>query len=123
LIASAPENVSFLGYLGSRDYVKALERASVVVVLTTWLEWAVPRSAYDAVYARRPLVLTSSPVLGQLFPYAVAVANHAESIATGIREAVGRHDELADSADDALELQRSRWVGQLDSLQSLIELS
>jgi glycosyltransferase involved in cell wall biosynthesis len=120
LVASAPDNVVLLGYLGARDYARALQRASIVVVLTRWLEWAVPRSAYDAVYASRPLVLSASPILRELFPYAVHVGNSAESVAAGIREAIARHEELVVAAEDALRLQSSRWDGQLEDLRTSI---
>ena len=120
LVESAPENVTFLGFLDRSEYVAALERASVAVVLTTWLDWAVPRSAYDAVYARRPLVVTASPVLREFFPYAVAVDNDHASITAGIREAVARHAQLADATAAALTLQAGRWRGQLERLRSLL---
>jgi glycosyltransferase involved in cell wall biosynthesis len=120
IVESAPANVRFLGYLDRREYVEALERASVAVVLTTWLDWAVPRSAYDAVYARRPLVVTASPVLADFFPYAVAVDNDQASIATGIRTAVAQHAELVAATSAALTLQTGRWRGQLERLRSLL---
>jgi glycosyltransferase involved in cell wall biosynthesis len=119
VVESAPTNVTFLGFLDRDAYVAALERASVAVVLTSWLDWAVPRSAYDAVYARRPLVLTASPVLNELFPYAIAVDNDHGSIATGIAEAVARHGELVAATSAAFALQSDRWAGQLERLRSL----
>lgn len=120
VVESAPGNVTFLGFLDRGEYVAALERASVAVVLTTWLDWAVPRSAYDAVYARRPLVVTASPVLHDFFPYAVAVDNDHASIAAGIREAVAHHAELVGTTSAALTLQSGRWRGQLERLRSLL---
>ena len=120
VVQSAPENVTFLGYLDRGEYVAALERASVAVVLTTWLDWAVPRSAYDAVYARRPLVVTASPVLREFFPYAVSVDNDEASIAAGIRTAVARHPELVGMTAAALALQAGRWRAQLERLRSLL---
>lgn len=120
LLASAPENVTFLGFLHGRDYVAALERASIAVVLTTWLHWAVPRSAYDAVYARRPLVVSDSAVLRELFPHAIPARNEPDSIAAAVREAVRRHDELAAAAPAALVLQDRRWQEQLDRLRLLV---
>ena len=120
VVESAPGNVTFLGFLDRREYVAALERASVAVVLTTWLDWAVPRSAYDAVYARRPLVVTASPVLRDFFPYAVAVDNDPASITAGIRTAVARHADLVGATSAALTLQTDRWRGQLEQLRSLL---
>lgn len=120
LVARSPDNVTFLGYLDTRAYEHALHRASLAVVLTTWLEWAVPRSAYDAVYARRPLVVTASPQLTDLFPYAVHVDNDVESVTAGVRKALDQHDELVLAADTALRLQSDRWDAQLLSLRTVI---
>lgn len=120
VLDSAPGNVTFLGFLGTREYPAALERASVAVVLTTWLPYAVPRSAHDAVYARRPLVLSDSPVLRELFPFAIKVDNNQESIAGGVREALARLDELEQLADEARELQSRRWAEQLERLREAV---
>ena len=120
LLRSATSNVRFLGFLGPEQYRDALEQASVTVVLTTWLQWAVPRSAYDAVYARRPLVVSDSPTLRELFPEAVKVDNDPASIGAGIRDALSRHAELAQAASEALERQERRWDDQLTRLRELI---
>jgi glycosyltransferase involved in cell wall biosynthesis len=119
-LASVPDNVSFLGFLRGDDYVAALERASVTVVLTTWLGWAVPRSAYDAVYALRPLVASDSAVLRPLFPAAIFVQNDPGALAEGIRESIRRHDELVAAAPAARETQTERWRTQLELLRALI---
>jgi hypothetical protein len=109
-----------LGFLAPDAYVAALERASVAVVLTTWLRHAVPRSAHDAVYAGRPLVLSDSPVLSELFPFAVTVSNTRQSIADGIREALARREDLVRAAPAARELQSQRWSAQLERLRTII---
>ena len=120
ILDSVPDNATFLGFLGPQEYAAALERASVAVVLTS-VHVAVPRSAYDAVYAQRPLVLSGSPVLRELFPFAVKVENDRSSIAAGVREAISRHAELVRLAPDALALQSQRWAGQLELLRRLVE--
>jgi glycosyltransferase involved in cell wall biosynthesis len=116
---SVPDNVTLLGFVRDGDYVAALERASVAIVLTTWLGWAVPRSAYDAVYALRPLIVSDSAVLRPLFPSAVFVQNDPDSLAAGIREAVARHAELVAAATTARDVQVERWRSQLDALRAL----
>jgi glycosyltransferase involved in cell wall biosynthesis len=120
MLDSRPDNVTFLGFLGPQEYAAALERASVAVVLTS-VRVAVPRSAYDAVYAQRPLVLSDSPVLHELFPFAVKVENDRSSIAAGVRDAIARHAELVRLAPDALALQSQRWAGQLERLRRVVE--
>ena len=118
VLGSAPDNVSFLGYLDASDYARALARSSVAVVLTTWLRYAVPRSAYDAVYALRPLVLSDSPTLRELFPHAVKVDNEAPRSPEGFRDALDRRDELERLTTEALELQSRPLVGAARALAS-----
>jgi hypothetical protein len=77
---------------------------------------AVNRGAYEAVYSRRPLIISDLPAMRPLFPYAIAVANDAASIAEGIRSAVQRHAALVEAADRALALQEQRWRDQLACL-------
>jgi hypothetical protein len=52
-----PANVRLLGYLDQADYRAAILSAHVVIVMTTE-STSVMRSAYEAVYAMRPLVVT-----------------------------------------------------------------
>jgi hypothetical protein len=117
---AAPGNVEWVGYLGPDDYVQALAGADVVMSLTTRDE-SVARSAYDAVYALRPLVISGGSHMKELFPYSVTVRNEAASIAEGINEAFSRCDELSANAADARDLQERRWHAQLASLQAALE--
>ena len=78
-----------------------------------------PRSAYDAVYARRPLVVSDSPTLRELFPEAVKV-DDPSLYRRRVRDALSRHAELAHAASEALERQERRWDDQLTRLRELI---
>jgi glycosyltransferase involved in cell wall biosynthesis len=120
LRSSAPENVTFTGFLRGEDYRRAIEDADVLVVLTNRLD-AVNRAAYEAVYAGRPLVVTGTPPLRRLFPFAVHVRNDADGIAAGLRTAAGRHSELVTAAGQALALQEERWQRQLDVLRDRVQ--
>jgi hypothetical protein len=51
----------------------------------------------------------------------VLVENDAESIASGLREAVEKHVRLVESAPAAEKLQRERWERQMRMLVQLIE--
>jgi hypothetical protein len=117
--ASAPPNVTFLGYLAREAYRRALEEADVVVSRST-TRHSVMRTAYEAVYGHRPLVVPDRPLLRRLFPYAVAVPLTAEGIADGIREAIQRLEELVAVAADARELQEARWFDQRRTLEAII---
>ena len=82
----APPNVTFTGFLPSEDYERGVLDADVIMTLTTEPS-SIMRAAYEAVYARRPLIVTDWPLGREVFPYAVHVHNDTESIAEGIRRA------------------------------------
>lgn len=119
--ASAPPNVEWLGYLRGGDYPRALAEADVVLTLTDRSE-SVPRSAYEAVYARRPLVITGWPHLAALFPSAVTVEHSCGSIAAGVRSAFDRLTELRSGADSARALQAERWDDQVAHLKRALRI-
>jgi glycosyltransferase involved in cell wall biosynthesis len=115
----APGNVEWLGYLTGDSYPGALRQAQVVLTLTERRQ-SVPRSAYEAVYAERPLVTTDWPHMAELFPHAMRVTNNANSIAQGLRRALASNGELQEAARAALELQLARWDGQVEQLRRAI---
>ena len=115
----AAGNVEWLGYLTGDSYPGALRQADVVLTLTDRKE-SVPRSAYEAVYAERPLVTTDWPHMAELFPYAVKVKNNANSIAEGLERALDSSGELHAATTAALELQTARWESQVEHLRSVI---
>jgi glycosyltransferase involved in cell wall biosynthesis len=115
----APENVEWLGYLTGAQYPQALRRAAVVVTLTDRRE-SVPRSAYEAVYARRPLVSTAWPHMHDLFPQATLVENKADAIAAGIRQVFDSEKQHDGSTERAYELQQARWRAQVQHLRAAV---
>jgi hypothetical protein len=121
LIASSPRNVRFTGYLRGDDYRDAFRAADVVVSLTNRAE-ATCRTAYEAVYALRPLVTSDWPQTRRVFPYAVHVENDPASIAAGIARAVAEHPRQAERATVALGVQRERVSRQLEEVRSALGL-
>ena len=117
---AAPDNVQWVGYLKSADYVAALERADVVMSLTVRPE-SVARSAHEGVDALRPMVISGGPHMRGLFPFAVFVENEAESIAAGVAEALARCEELSAKAIDARAVQHRRWREQLADIQAALD--
>ena len=122
LAEAAPGNVRFVGFMAADAYRQAVERASVIVTLTTE-PTSVMRAAYEAVYAGKVLVLSDWPVSRRLFPSAVAVANEAGALAKGIEDAVSRHVELTKAAAAARSAQLERWDGQLRELREVLGLA
>jgi glycosyltransferase involved in cell wall biosynthesis len=122
LAASAAPNVTFVGFLPAAGYAALVAEADVVLALTTE-PTSVMRCAYEAVYARKPLVISDWPLCRELFPFALPVSNDSEAIASGLKNAVARLGELQENADKALSLQMARWDSQLSALVSALGLS
>jgi glycosyltransferase involved in cell wall biosynthesis len=119
LIEGAPDNVEFVGFLNAEDYRRAVEDAHIILALTTE-PTSVMRCAYEAVYARRPLVVSDWPRLRELFDEAVFVNNSAEGIRRGLLEATGAYAELVGSTEQALENQLDRWTTQQARLREAL---
>jgi glycosyltransferase involved in cell wall biosynthesis len=117
LVEGSPGNVEYVGYLQSTEFRAAVSSASLVLTLTTEPA-SVMRSAYEAVYARVPVVMTGTAVLRETFPHAVFCDNTGESIAEAITGALATYDSLVAATDDALALQHTRWEGQLARLRA-----
>jgi hypothetical protein len=116
---AAPDNVQWVGYLNTTDYVAALEQADVIMSLTTRPE-SVARSAHEGVDALRPMVISGGPHMRDLFPYAVIVENEPRSIADGVAEALRRCEELSEKAIEARSAQHRRWREQLADIHSAL---
>lgn len=120
LLGELPANVQPLGFLDPHDYQREILGADLVVVLTTE-PTSVMRAAYEAVYARRPLVVSDWPGLREVFPSAVYVHNTAAGIADGVRRALDDLPHLRGQAPAARELQVGRWDRQLAALQDAVD--
>jgi glycosyltransferase involved in cell wall biosynthesis len=115
LPARAPENVVFVGYLNGPDYAAAVRSADAVMALTTE-NTSVMRAGYEAVYARRPLIVSDWPVAAEVFPYAVRAANTPEGIAAALRTLAHDLSRLDAQVDSALVEQQARWQAQQRAL-------
>ncbi len=121
LVASAPPNVSFVGFLAAAEYQNLVSEVDIVVALTSE-PTSVMRAAYEAVYACKPLVISNWPLCRELFPSAVAVANNASAIATGLRSAAGDIEGLEQLSLSARAVQIDRWMSQLSALRAALGL-
>jgi glycosyltransferase involved in cell wall biosynthesis len=92
--------VRFLGFVPDADYYAYLRASSVVVDLTT-LEDCLVCGAYEALAARRPLVVSKTGTLGDYFGAAsVLTENTSAAIQQSVLEAFARREELSRKADD-----------------------
>ncbi len=117
---SAPANVSFVGFLGPDAYRRRLEASDVVIALTTE-PTSVMRAAYEAVYARRGLVVSDWPTLREVFPLAHHADNRAQALADALRSALAEDAPARERrAEDAREQQLKRWAEQVDGMRGAL---
>jgi len=119
LRASVGDNVRFVGFLAPDAYRAAVEAADAVLTLTTE-PTSVMRAAYEAVYARRPLVISDWPLGRELFPRAFHAANEGPAIARTIALLDAHYDGAVSSLEDARRIQLERWGSQRDALLEVI---
>jgi hypothetical protein len=113
----APENVAFVGFLDQDAYVEALGAAHAIISLSTE-PTSVMRTAHEAVWAQRPLIITARPDLRELFPDAVAVTNDAAGVASGMRAVLRRGADLEARMPMQRRAQEERWQRQLAVLRA-----
>jgi glycosyltransferase involved in cell wall biosynthesis len=88
VVAQAPANVTFPGFVSRPDFLRAMSRAGVVVAMTKH-EHTMQRAAYEALSLGRPLVTSDTTVLSAYYADAAElVAPRAEYIAHGVRRAM-----------------------------------
>jgi glycosyltransferase involved in cell wall biosynthesis len=119
--AQAPANVTFSGYRRGEDYRALVADATIMMVLTT-APTSVPRGAFEAVAALRPLIVSDQPLLRQQFPEALFAANEATALADAVREARDRRVALAAIAEQARERDAQRWAAQRAELLTALGL-
>jgi glycosyltransferase involved in cell wall biosynthesis len=118
--ATAPTNVRWLGFLRGEEYGAALNAADAVLALTDDSTSAM-RAAAEAVYARKPLIMSDLKHLAALFPEGIRVRNDAAAIAAGVRAALSdRRPGWSPAMRDTLV---ARWREQHDLLRERLGLA
>jgi hypothetical protein len=112
-VGKAPANVRFTGFLSAQDYTALLIRCNVVLGLTGSEDIQLS-AANEAVGATRPMVLSDTGILRNLFGSAAIFApNKAASLAAGLSEALGRQQELSLASLALKQAREARWQQQL----------
>jgi glycosyltransferase involved in cell wall biosynthesis len=120
VLADAPANVHLTGYLGPDDFDAALGRADVVLALTTE-PTSVMRAAFEAVDARRPLVVSDFADVTDAFPYARPTSNDGASIARAVGSIVDDLETARATTELAHRDHTERWNRQLAGLCELVD--
>lgn len=102
----SPPNVDFVGYVAQVEFERLMSDARVVLCLSTDGD-SVMRTAYEAVYRKRPLVISDFATNREFFPYATFVRHDPGAIAQATEVAL-----LAPRLDDAANFSRAAWKSQ-----------
>lgn len=115
------KNVEFTGYLPSSDYWALLGSADAVLALTQRQDVQLS-SANEGASLRKILVITGSPLLRELYPYASSyVGDHRpESIASAINFASQNRVRLAAESDRLYSFRAARWLSQASDVERVI---
>jgi glycosyltransferase involved in cell wall biosynthesis len=121
LVAQAPPNVTFTGFLDvNGEYLGLLRGVDAVMVLTT-RDHTLQLAGCEAIAVGTPLITSDWPYLRELFSTAaVYVAPTAESIRDGVVEAMQRLPDLRHEALEVRRKQRARWQSQMAQLRALV---
>jgi glycosyltransferase involved in cell wall biosynthesis len=119
VVAAAPANVRFSGFLDREDLDALLAAAEVVVALTR-NERTMQRAGYEGLGFGRPLVLSSTPELREFFEEgAVYVEPTAVDIERGLREALAAPDAWARRSSEQLAKRLRTQVDELAAVEAL----
>lgn len=108
-VTNTSANVQLPGFVSVTEYDRLLAQADVVVGLTT-MEGIQLSVASEAIGAGRPLVLSDTRILRDLFGSAALFTdNSPESISAAVRTALGDSTKLAERSRGLAEKRMSQW--------------
>jgi glycosyltransferase involved in cell wall biosynthesis len=109
LLATAPGNVTFTGFLPDSEYFGLLRGVDAVMVLTM-RDHTNQRGACEAVWLGRPLITSDWPILRKLFSMGtVHVPNTSAGIKTGVQSALANGPALAGEMLQLQDARRASW--------------
>jgi glycosyltransferase involved in cell wall biosynthesis len=120
LLAKAPPNVRFTGFLPDDQYYALLRGASAVMCLTT-RDHTMQRGACEALSLGRPIITSGWPLLREYFHRGtVHVAADALSIRGGVERMQADYQSFVSEIRDLQMSQRREWAERSDDLARLI---
>ncbi len=120
MIASAPENVVFTGFLGREDYWKTMSASRAVIVLTTY-PYSLLGGAQDGMVLGIPLILSHQPSLTDYFTKgAVFIENTADGIIKGIEEIRQQETTLKHQIQELAVEKRRIWQTNFQGLKNMV---
>lgn len=120
LLAKAPGNVMFPGYLSGDDYWNLLDSSQAVMVLSTD-HYSLSSGAVEGMALGKPLILSKQPALTNYFSKgAVFVDNSVESIVNGVQTVQDREHYLVQQILELATEKRERWEREFQKIWGLI---
>lgn len=121
MVAGAPPNVEFPGYISKQDFDTLLHSCDLLVGLTT-LEGVQLSAANEGVAAGKPMVLSHTQTLRSLFAGGSVFVDplDAGSIANGVEDALGRRAQLEAGMRDLRLRRDERWLKQAREVNAFI---
>lgn len=120
VVARAPANVEFTGFIPDDVYYATMNAADAVLCLTT-RDNTMQRGACEALSMGRPIITSDWELLRSYFSKGtVHVDATAPAIAEGIRKMRSDHASMTDEIRDLQRRQQDEWIEASDSLARLI---
>ncbi|NHI18003.1 glycosyltransferase [Microbacterium excoecariae] len=123
VVAAAPNNIQFAGYVSKQEYDKLLSAAKVVLGLTN-REFTMQRTGYEAMEYGIPFVTTRFDDLEEFFGQAAVYVDPelgAFEIATSVQEALTQRAELSRKMIERRDIQIAQQERALDELAAWLE--
>ena len=122
LVASAPTNVRFTGFLDDPDYYEMLRRTDAVMCLTT-RDHTMQRGACEALSLGRPIITSDWPLLREYFSSgAVHVDASSQEIEDGVRTLIAEYGRYEREIVEQQSKQQEEWAAALATLQRLLDV-
>ncbi len=120
LLATAPDNVVFTGFLDREAYWKRMCSSRLVIVLTTY-EYSLLGGAQDAMVLGLPVIVSRQPALVDYFTKGVIfVENTGDGIVNGIDEAQQHEEILKQQIHELAVEKRILWQTNFQGLRKMV---
>lgn len=120
IVARAPANVEFTGFVPDDVYYGTMNAADAVLCLTT-RDNTMQRGACEALSMGRPIITSDWELLRSYFSKGtVHVGPTADAIAEGVRRMRSEHALMTGGIRDLQQQQQDEWIEASDSLARLI---
>ncbi len=120
LLAKAPSNVMFTGYLSGDDYWNRLDSSQAVMVLSTD-RFSLSSGAVEGMALGKPLILSNQPALTNYFTKGAVFVDHSvENIVKGVQIVRDREPYLVKQILELATEKRERWEREFQKIWGLI---